>query len=595
MKTKSGKKVNTKENFLEYLSYLKNYKWLIFIIIFVTLLNEMKSVADRYIFKMIIDNGTNFTAGSLLLADFVKILSAIALVYAGLILVNTFLVWTRVHLANRLNAYTIYDLKQKYFWHILGLDYNFHTTHKTGSLISRLGRGASAMDRMGDSIIFQFGPLVLESIIATVAFFYLDRIIALIVLIIMIVFVSFSYIMQKKSEDSNVLLNKIEDTEKGNTADFFTNIDSIRHYGKEDYIRERYEKLSEKTKKSQIFNWDYFRTISSGQSLILSLGTFALFYFSIKGFLAGQVTLGTLAFVYTTYLALIGPMFGFVNGIRDFSRSMADFQELFEYGKFRNEIKDSPNAEKLRIEKGEIEFKNLSFNYGKRKIFSDFNLKINPGERVALVGHSGSGKTTLIKLLYRLYNLDSGKILIDGKDIKDFKQTSLRSELSIVPQECILFDDTVFNNIKFSKPDASDEEVMNAIKFAQLDKVIKNFPKKEDTVVGERGIKLSGGEKQRVSIARAILANKKILVLDEATSSLDSETEHEIQKDLKKLLEGRTAIMIAHRLSTIMNADKIVVMKNGKIIQIGKHKDLIAREGEYSKLWNLQKGGYIEE
>jgi ATP-binding cassette subfamily B protein len=198
-------------------------------------------------------------------------------------------------------------------------------------------------------------------------------------------------------------------------------------------------------------------------------------------------------------------------------------------------------------------------------------------------------------LLYRLYNLNSGEILIDGKDIKYFKQETLRSELSIVPQECVLFDDTIFNNIKFSKPDASRKEVMDAIKFAQLDRVINKFPKKENTIVGERGVKLSGGEKQRVSIARAILANQKVLILDEATSSLDSETEHEIQKDLKKLLEGRTSIIIAHRLSTIMNADKIVVMKNGKIVQIGKHSELIRKSGEYKQLWDLQKGGYIEE
>jgi len=184
--------------------------------------------------------------------------------------------------------------------------------------------------------------------------------------------------------------------------------------------------------------------------------------------------------------------------------------------------------------------------------------------------------------------------LINNKDIRDVKQESLRNEMSMVPQECILFDDTVYNNIAFSNPKASRREVMKAIKFAQLDKIIKEFPDKENTIVGERGVKLSGGEKQRVNIARAILADKKILVLDEATSSLDSQTEHEIQRDLKKLMEGRTSIIIAHRLSTIMNADKIIVMKKGKIVQMGEHKELIKQPGEYQHLWNLQKGGYIK-
>ena len=594
MKTKTGEKIDFKHNFKEYLSYLKNYKFLIFLLFFVVFLNEMKAITDRYIFKIIIDNGTEFSLGTLSAASFSKLLLIIGTVYIGILLFNSFLNWVKIHFLNRLDASTIYDLKQKYFSHILRLDYSFHTTHKTGSLISRLGRGGGAMERMNDSIIFEFGPLILELIISIIAFAYLDMSMALIIFLIMVIFISFSYFMQRRSEKSNILLNKTEDSEKGNIADFFTNLDSIRHYGKEDYIKSRYKSLSIKTRKNQLINWDYYRTISAGQSFILASGTLVLIYFSMVAFLNNQITLGTLAFVYTTYLGLIGPMFGFVNGIRNFSRAMADFQELFEYGKFQNEIKDKPNAKKLNIEKGAIELKEISFNYGKRKIFENFSLKINPNEKVALVGHSGSGKTTLVKLLYRLYDVNSGEIHIDGKNIKDFKQESLRSELSIVPQECVLFDDTIFNNIKFSRPESSREEVIKAISFAQLDRVIKNFSKKENTVVGERGVKLSGGEKQRVSIARAILANKKILVLDEATSSLDSETEHEIQKDLQRLLEGRTAIMIAHRLSTIMNADKIVVMKNGKIVQIGKHNNLINQEGEYKKLWNLQKGGYIK-
>ena len=188
--------------------------------------------------------------------------------------------------------------------------------------------------------------------------------------------------------------------------------------------------------------------------------------------------------------------------------------------------------------------------------------------------------------------INGGEILIDGKNITDYKQESLRSELSIVPQECILFDDTVYNNILFSRPNATKEEVMKAIKFSQLDKVIENFPRKEHTIVGERGVRLSGGEKQRVSIARAILADKKVLVLDEATSSLDSETESEIQKDLEKLMKGRTSIIIAHRLSTVMKCDMIVVLKAGKIVEIDSHSQLVKKAGLYSKLWNLQKGGY---
>jgi ATP-binding cassette subfamily B protein len=210
------------------------------------------------------------------------------------------------------------------------------------------------------------------------------------------------------------------------------------------------------------------------------------------------------------------------------------------------------------------------------------------------VGPSGAGKTTLIRLLFRLYDVEGGQISVDGANIAEVAQTSLRESLSMVPQECILFDDSLYNNIAFSNPKASRDAVFRAIRFAQLEKFIAGLPAKENTIVGERGVKLSGGEKQRVSIARALLADKRILILDEATSSLDSETEHEIQIGLKDLMKGRTSILIAHRLSTIMSADIIVVLDKGRVVQQGKHQELIRKPGLYKKLWNLQKGGYID-
>src|SRR3989338_1294249 len=284
-----------------------------------------------------------------------------------------------------------------------------------------------------------------------------------------------------------------------------------------------------------------------------------------------------------------------MEGLRGYNRSIADFHDLFQYGKAHNEIKDKLNAKDIEIKQGVIEFKNVSFKYHQNELIKNFNLKVDKNQKVALVGHSGSGKSTLVKILYRLYDLDNGTIKIDGVDIKDIKQESLRSELSIVPQECVLFDDTIYNNILFSNPKASRKEVLQAIKFAQLDKAVRNFPYKENTIVGERGVRLSGGEKQRVSIARALLANKKVLVLDEATSSLDSKTESEIQKDLQNLMQGRTSIIIAHRLSTIMSADLIVVLDKGKIAQQGTHNQLISKPGIYRELWGLQKGGYLGE
>lgn len=587
-------KIDFKYNLSIFWSFLRNYKFIVALTILVVILQQGKNVLDKYLFKVLIDNGTNFVSGVIAQGVLFNIVLIVFSVFLVISLLSVFFNWVLIHLNNKLDSSLILDLKNRFFDHIVSLDHEFHVTHKTGSLISRLTRGASAIERMTDNFIFNLFPLVFQTIIAAASIIYFSVAPAIAILLTSVAFILLSIYVQRKQEPSNVLANKTEDLEKGITADLFTNIDPIKYFGKEEFIKQKHRKLTENTKRNFLKYWDYFRWLSAGQSLILAIGTIAIVYFPIKEFLAGTMSLGTLTFIYTIYIGMIGNMFGFVHGIRDYYRAMADFQELFNYGKVQKQILDKPNSKNLEIKDGAVEFKNVDFSYGKRKIFKNFSLKIPKNKKMALVGHSGCGKTTLVKILYRMYDVNRGAILIDGKDIRDVKQESLRNEMSMVPQECILFDDTIYNNVAFSKPKASRNEVLQAMKFAQLDKIIKDFPNKEDTVVGERGVRLSGGEKQRVSIARAILANKKILVLDEATSSLDSETEYEIQKDLAKLIEGRTSIIIAHRLSTIMHADMIVVMKKGEIVQMGTHNQLISQPGEYKKLWTLQKGGYIK-
>jgi ATP-binding cassette subfamily B protein len=588
-------KADIKGNFKIYLGFLKKYKWLFFLLVFIVLLKEAKQIADKFLFKVAIDRSTEFLAGTLANSALINILLALALTYVILAVGAAVLDWFRIHFLNLLDLKMMFDLKQKYFNHLVGLDHKFYSSHKTGSLISRLTRGSGAMERINDSIVFEFAPLILQLIVLLGSLIYLNINSAIILGITFAIFLGFSLIMQKKMDKRNLIFNRAEDIEKGNIADIFTNIDSIKYFGKENFIKGKYKKLSTTTLQKLMSSWNLWRTLSLGQTLILGIGTIILLYFSFIGFLAGELTIGTLTFIYTTYISILGPLFSFVHGFRNFSRSMTDFQDLFEYGKVESNIKDKLNAQECEIKEGEVLLDDVTFSYDNRKIFKNFTLKIPSNKKVAFVGHSGSGKTTLVKLIYRLYDVNSGAIKIDGKDIRDFKHESLRNEMAIVPQECVLFDDTVYNNIAFSNPTASRKQVLEAIKFAQLDKIIEKFPNKENTIVGERGVKLSGGEKQRVSIARAILANKRILVLDEATSSLDSETEFEIQRDLKKLMEGRTSIVIAHRLSTIMHADLIVVLKEGKIVQTGKHYQLINQPGEYKKLWNLQRGGYLRD
>ncbi len=591
---KKDRKIDFRYNLGIYFNLLKSKKYLIIWILIISLMIEATSLAENLLFKTIIDNGTLFVAGELMRDEFTKGIITIAFSFLVIFLLRVMWKWLYIHSINILETGLILELKRRFFNHLLHLSHRFHTTHKTGSLISRLSRGAHGFESMTDVLVFNVAPLFFNIIVVGISLIYLNPVSAVVLIINIIIFVLYSLLIQHMQQSAHLIANETEDVEKANISDFFTNIDSIKYFGKEELIKQRFSKLSENTRNAMFRHWGYHRYLDSGHSLILGIGTVFMIYFPLRSFLNGSLSIGSLVFIYSVYRNVLGHVFGFVYGIRNFYRASGDFQDLFRYAKIKNEIKDKKNAEKLRIKDGTIEFRNVTFKYGKRGIFKHFNLKIDKNEKVALVGHSGSGKSTLVKLLYRFYDVDRGEILIDGRNIKEFEQESLRGELSVVPQECVLFDDSIYNNIAFSNPKASRKEILQAIKFSQLDSTIKDFPKKESTIVGERGVKLSGGEKQRVSIARAILANKKVLVLDEATSSLDSKTEHEIQKDLQKLMEGRTTIIIAHRLSTIMRADRIVVLDKGKIMQIGSHNQLIKQHGKYKELWNLQKGGYIK-
>lgn len=588
------KKIDFKHNISIYYSLLKKYLHIFIALLVITLIIELSYTASKFIFKLIIDKGTEFSNQLLSKNQFINIALIIGAVYAAMMVGRALIKWLHIHLIIQLAVKLIFDLKKKFFQHLLYLSHRFHTTHKSGSLISRLTRGGKAVDLMNDVIVFHFTPLLFKIITTGVSLFYFDKLSSLVIIVVAALFIGYSYLIQYLQQSYNLAANEADDMEKGLISDVFTNIESIKYYGKEESIYRKYKLASYKTRFAQVKHWNFFRWWDLGHALILGSGTVFIVLFPLIKFINGDLGIGSLVFIFTSYMDLIGPLFAFVFGMRSFYSAMADFDSLFQYAKIENEVKNFPGAKPVEIKEGNIQFKNITFRYENNPIFENFNLKIRKNENVALVGHSGCGKSTLIKLLYRLYDVHDGEILVDGYNIKDIKQESLREEMAIVPQECILFDDTIYNNISFSCPGAKEKDVQRAIRFSQMDKIIKNFPDKEKTIVGERGVKLSGGEKQRISIARALLARKNIIVLDEATSALDSKTEYEIQRDLEQLLDGKTAIIIAHRLSTIMKADRVIVLKNGRIVQNGPHRELINIPGEYRELWNLQKNGYIE-
>jgi ATP-binding cassette subfamily B protein len=323
---------------------------------------------------------------------------------------------------------------------------------------------------------------------------------------------------------------------------------------------------------------------------------FAIFYFAIVYWEMGFLTVGSFVLIQLYIVGLSGQLWNFARIVRDFYQGYADSKEMIEIMQLPYEIKDAPTAKNVNVTEGKITFENVSYAFNEtRSVLDNLNVEIKAGEKVALVGASGAGKTTFIRLILRFYDVTSGHIKIDGNNIQHITLESLRNNISLVPQDPLLFHRTIKENIRYGKPNATDAEVEQAAKLAHCAEFIDALPMRYDTYVGERGIKLSGGERQRVAIARAILKNAPILILDEATSSLDSHSESLIQDALDTLMKGKTTIVIAHRLSTIRKMDRIIVMECGTVLEDGSHENLIRREGSlYRKLWNLQAGGFIK-
>ncbi len=588
--------VDTKYNLKIIWSYLKKDKKRIALLFTILIVIEILAFFDNFLLKFLIDKGADLTANIITKTEFLHFLSLIVVVFFSLRGVFNSLLWyVKIRVFNRLEGKFMNNLEKDSFWHVMNLSYRYHINKKTGSIISQFTRGVGKVESLLDAIWFNFFPVIIRIVLSVGVILYFDFRTSVALFIMVVAYIIFGFWVTGKQKVPQNDTNYQEDILKQNLSDVFLNIETVKYFGKEKRTQGYFSGLSKKLKKARIVFWDYFSWYVAIQTVILIGGISAIVYLSFSGFAEGNLTIGSITLIYASIWKLLPYLHSLMHGYRQFIRSNIDVTALFEMFKEKNEVVDVPEAKKLKVKKGEVEYKNIHFAYpqtrGEAFGIGGLNLKIKPNTKVAFMGPSGGGKSTMVKLLYRLFDLNKGKILIDGQDISLVDQESLRNSMSIVPQEPILFDNTIFFNVAYANPKASKEKVWEAIKFAQLDKLIEKLPKKEKTIVGERGIKLSGGEKQRVSIARAILADKKILVLDEATSALDSETEKEIQKDLEKLMVGRTTIMIAHRLSTIMKADVIVALREGKIVEVGSHQDLTKKKGGlYRRLWNLQQG-----
>lgn len=485
-------------------------------------------------------------------------------------------------------------LRQQGFSHMLGNSYSFFVNNFAGSLTQKINKYARAFEKFTDKMIMDGLPLVVRGIGVVVAIYTLLPKYAYILGIFCIIFLITALIYTKLKLKYDIKAALADTKTTGALSDSISNHSTVQAFTGHLYEKEKVGGVLEEQKKAVVFNWFLWEGLGSIQSLYSFLIEFIIFYVAIGDWFTSTITLPFIILLQSYLNRLIDSLWSFAGIVRSFYDSFADAQEMALILDKPYEIVDQIEG-KLDKSKGEVVFEKVTYVYknNENKVLDNFSLTIRAGQKIAIVGFSGAGKTTFVRLLMRLFDLPNGKIKIDDVDISKISQDNLRENIAFVPQDPILFHRTLMENIRYGKRDARDEEVLEAASMAHCDEFIDKLPQKYETYVGERGVKLSGGERQRVAIARAILKDAPILILDEATSSLDSHSESLIQDALLKLIKGKTTIVIAHRLSTIKQMDRIIVLEKGKIAEDGTHEELLNKEsGLYKKLWDLQAGGF---
>ncbi|MCP6718229.1 MAG: ABC transporter ATP-binding protein/permease [Patescibacteria group bacterium] len=519
-----------------------------------------------------------------------QLLLKIIMLFVGVRLVGNWLQTLSRYLGDKIILPASRDVRIRVFKRIQDLDFAFHVNKSTGSLISAFKRGDSAFHHIFNNLHFSIAQTIISLIIVI---FFFNRITPLISLLMVVIFIInglISWFLIKFNIKKRKAFLKSEDNISGIIADNMINYETVKFFAQ--------EKREENRLKKQFKNWlkklweyaNSFRLMEISIGTLSNIGIFAIFYIVINKLVNAEITIGDLVLVISFTTAFYFRFFDLLHRLRDIAQNYADIERYFSVLDENILIKDPVKPVKVKEINGEIQFNNVSFSYpdNEKDLLCDINLHIKPGESVAFVGRSGVGKTTIIRMLLRFYDVNKGKILIDGINIRDLTKSQLRSFIGVVPQEPILFNNTIGFNISYGNPTAKKDDIKQVVKMANLDRFIGSLSLGYETMVGERGIKLSGGQKQRLAIARMLLINPKIIIFDEATSNLDSESERLIQDALWKIARNRTILIIAHRFSTIRRADKIIVLEQGRIVESGTHHELIKKAGLYSYLWKLQ-------
>jgi len=477
------------------------------------------------------------------------------------------------------------------FAHVHTLSLRFHLERKTGGLSRVIERGTKGIDTLLSFALFSIFPtILLLAFYAAILFVKLNLTIALVTVAMVVAYIWFTFAITRWRIQFRRDMNQSDQDANTKAVDSLLNYETVKYFNNEAHETRRFDKSMEKYSQASIQAQISLSVLNTGQALIMAIGLGAVMALAAVGIKNGQFSVGTLVAANAILVQLYIPLNLLGTVYREITQALVDMEAMFRLLNQPQEVKDKPGAKPLVVTDGEIKFDNVVFSYEPaRTVLKGISFTVPAGKTVAVVGPSGAGKSTISRILYRFYDIKSGSVTIDGQDLRDVTQASLRAVIGIVPQDTVLFNDTVRYNIAYGRIGANEAEIKDAARYAQIDKFIVELPLGYEAMVGERGLKLSGGEKQRVAIARTILKNPPILLLDEATSALDTHTEREIQGALSEVSRNRTSLVIAHRLSTVVDADEILVLDHGEIIERGRHSELLTLNGHYAAMWNKQK------
>ena len=585
----SGEKIHANrrdwQNLRQVFKYLKVYRGRALFALLCLILSKWANVAVPLVLKEIIDSFDGKPAQVLVLPV------SLLLAYGAFRLLSALFNELRDTIFARVRFHAMRQLSNQVLQHLHQLSLRFHLERKTGAISRDLERGTRSVGSLMNFMVFSIVPIVVEfALVAFILAKEYDWIFVATTFAAVFVYIAFTLLVTEWRMEHRHAMNRYDSESNTQAFDSLINYETVKYFNNESLELKRYDDILQRWESSAVKSQATMSLLNFGQATIIALGVTIIMFLAANGVVKGTMRIGDLVMVNAFMLQLFIPLNSLGIIYRQIKYTLADMDLVFKLLNNTPEIQDEKGAGPLSVKHGEVVFGHVDFSYQKeRPILKQVDFKIPAGKTVAVVGLSGSGKSTLVRLLFRFYDLDAGRILIDGRDIRFVTQDSLRKSIGIVPQDTVLFNESIFYNIQYGNLDATEAEVKHAAKMAHIHDFIESLPDGWDTKVGERGLKLSGGEKQRVAIARTILKQPTILVFDEATSSLDTATEQAIQKTLHQISTQITTLIIAHRLSTVVDAEMIIVMEAGEIRERGTHSELLKKKGKYWKMWELQR------